>query len=255
MVITQKEQGDTMKIGLAVCKIENNKIDKNKYKIIKTIKKAKKRAVDLLLFSESALQGFDSLSWEYEKDITVALSAESKVIREIADACGKNHVAIGLGYIELFQNELYSSYIIIGKDGNTIHNYKRISAGWKEWGTDSHYKEGTVIGSFSFMDKKFSIGLCGDFWEEDILEQYGKCNTDYVCWPVFTDYKRKEWVTSAETEYEAQSKRIGLHVFQINHISKRTSKALGGAYYYNNGKIKKKLALAKEGILCITINT
>ena len=104
------------------------------------------------------------------------------------------------------------------------------------------------------MDKKFSIGLCGDFWEEDILDDHRKCGADYVCWPVFTDYKRKEGVMSAETEYEAQSKKIGLHVFQINHISKHTSKALGEAYYYHNGKIKKKLALAKEGILGITIN-
>ncbi|MGP1577388.1 MAG: nitrilase-related carbon-nitrogen hydrolase [Treponema sp.] len=242
-----------MKIGLAVCNIENNKIAKNKYKIIKTIKKAKKQAVDLLLFSESALQGFDSLSWKYERDKTIALSVESRTVQEIAKACRKNYVAIGLGYIELCENDLYSSYIIIGKDGNTLYNYKRMSAGWKERGTDSHYKEGTTVGMFSFMNKKFRVGLCGDFWEDAILEQHKICDGAYVCWPVFTDYKRKEWVTSAEAEYEAQSKRIGLDVFQINHISKHSSKALGGAYYYKNGKIQQKLPLAKEGILCITV--
>ena len=56
-----------MKIGLAQYKFINNDISFN----LSQLKRAASQysgKVDLLCFGESFLQGFDSLSWDYEND-------------------------------------------------------------------------------------------------------------------------------------------------------------------------------------------
>ena len=73
-----------MKIALAAVGFITNDIEYNLGKIKDIVKKYYKE-VDLLVFGESFLQGFDCLTWEYLKDTEIALNVESSYIKEIKD--------------------------------------------------------------------------------------------------------------------------------------------------------------------------
>ena len=46
---------------------------------------------------------------------------------------------------------------------------------------------------FEYLGNTFSIGLCGDLWDEKNVMQIKKLRADVVLWPVYTDFSAKEW--------------------------------------------------------------
>ena len=130
-----------MIIALAAVGFKNGDTAYNKEKIMETIREYSGKA-DLVLFGETFLQGFDSLSWNYEEDLRTAVSADDPVIGEIREAAERNRIAVSFGYVEKEGDVLYSSQMTIGADGEIVNNFRRVSVGWKEPEADSHYQEG-----------------------------------------------------------------------------------------------------------------
>ena len=112
-----------MNIGLASVKFINNDIDFNLNNCIKFIQKAKERNVDLVIFGEAFLQGFESLVWKPEIDLAIGIKRQSKIMSILRSCCKEENIAIGIGYIERDDNKLYSSYLIIDSNGNDVINY------------------------------------------------------------------------------------------------------------------------------------
>ena len=235
-----------IKIALAPFKFENNNILYNVNKIEKALKEASGKS-DIVCFGETFLQGFDSLSWSYEKDKNIALSQDSKIILEICEKTKLYNVDLGLGYLELYNDAIYSSYMIISK-GTIIYNYRRISEGWKEVSQcDFHYKEGSTTNEFTYKGKTFKIALCGDAWtEEDKFKTKG-----ILLWPVYVNFSLQEW-ESEKGEYLDQASKLSQNVLLVNSIDDY-SLAHGGAFYYENKKIHKYMDFDKEELLFIEI--
>ena len=105
-----------MKIALAAVGFITNDIEYNLGKIKDIVKKYYKE-VDLLVFGESFLQGFDCLTWEYLKDTEIALNIESSYIKKIKDLAKKYQAAISFGYIEKEKEKRYSNQLTIDKYG------------------------------------------------------------------------------------------------------------------------------------------
>lgn len=204
----------------------------------------------MLCFGESFLQGFDSLSWNYEVDKNIAISIDSHHITEIAQCAKENSVAIAFGYPEYENEKIYSSYLVISDSGEIIFNFRRVSEGWKFEGTDFHYCEGDSFSKFLLKGSSFTVGLCGDLWYSENCEKVRSLNTDIVLWPVFTDYSLDAW-ESAKYEYEEQTKSIGENVLFINSLSNNKSIAHGGAIYFKNGKLFSEILSGNEGILIV----
>ena len=74
----RKEDSD-MIIGLAGYTFRNGDINYNMIQMERAINECH-RDVDLLCFGESFLQGFDALSWEYEKDKEISISRDSDIM-------------------------------------------------------------------------------------------------------------------------------------------------------------------------------
>ena len=141
-----------MKIGLAAYSFVNGDIQHNLSQVEKGLRAAGGR-VDLLCFGESFLQGFDALSWRYEADRTVAVSADSPVMGELARLAGEYKTDLLLGYFERSGDSLYSSCAVF-IDGRLAYNYRRISKGWKEYSiTDEHYREGAETKGFLYQGR------------------------------------------------------------------------------------------------------
>lgn len=243
-----------MKIALAALGFIDNDIDFNKKVIINALEKISN--VDIIVFGESFLQGFDSLKFNYNEDIKMAVSINSDTIDEIKCACKQYNIAVSFGFFEIFENNIYSSQITIDSKGNILDIYRRVSIGWKEKYATIEYKEGNSFNVFNFMNKKLAIGLCGDLWYDENICSINELNPDVVLWPVYTDFNYNEWNTKIKYEYLEQANRINAKVLLVNSYCKNKNDidiARGGALYISNKKIVDEILSGKEDILIVEV--
>ena len=243
-----------MMIALAAVGFQNGDISYNKEKIKTMIRDHGYKQADLILFGESFLQGFYSLSWDYDSDKNIAVKMNAPVIDEIRETAKKYSVAVSFGYIEKTEDSLFSSQLTVGKDGEILDNFRRVSVGWKEPVADSHYKEGDGFQTFMFDNKKFAVGLCGDLWDNENVEQMKRLNADVVLWPVYTDFNYEEWNNSIKHEYAEQAARFGHAVCYVNSVCmdiEGPEIAKGGANYFLDGTIKYQTPAGEESILYV----
>lgn len=67
-----------------------------------------KGKADLIVFGETALQGFNCLCWNYERDIHMALAHADQPIQRLCAAARTNNMALSFGWIEKDEKSLYS---------------------------------------------------------------------------------------------------------------------------------------------------
>ncbi len=245
-----------MKIALASAPTADKDIQKNLTYIAQAAEQCRGDA-DLIVFGEAVLQGFNCLTWEYEKDRKTAVSQTDAPIAQIRRIAKENHMAISFGYIEKSGDLLYSSQLVIDSFGTILFNYRRVSAGWKfSWLTDSRYREGEHFGSFSYMGRKFSIGLCGDLWTEGKPEEMRGENADIVLWPVNCNFEPEEWNRTVKYEYAVQAALCGDKVLYVNPFCVNPDAedcSTGGAAYFKKGVIASELPAGGSGILLVEI--
>ena len=236
-----------MRIGLVSYRCENRNVAFN-LKQIETAMQRAQGSADFLCFGEAFLQGFDALIWEYEKDWTMALEVSSEEIALVRKWTLQYGLSVGLGYIEKDKDRLYSSYVILS-EGRVIHNYRRISKGWKEYTkTDEHYCEGNSTGTFRVHGKEMMIALCGDLW--DYPDRF---RTEHLLlWPVYVDYTMEDWNSGVLDEYAAQAELAASDVLMINPMDSKPVNH-GGSFHFRNGRVIAGIPFDREGILIVGI--
>lgn len=236
-----------MKIGLASYEFRNNDIAFNLGQIERGIKEVGKE-VDLLCFGEAFLQGFNSLSWDFDVDKTVAVSQDSAAIRSLCDYSRKYEIDLIVGYIELAANNIFSSCAVI-EDGRLTHNYRRISRGWKEfWKTDDHYKEGEDVVKFLYKGNLITLALCGDLW--DYPEKFR--TEGLLIWPVYVNLEVTEWRQAEERAYAHQAALVANRTFMVDSFCRISEpNGVAGTFYFENGLISKRTEYGIEDILII----
>lgn len=227
-----------MKIALASARIADGDIQFNLSQMERYMKEAKANDAELVCFGEAFLQGFNALSWRYEEDRKIALSTSSAAFLQIKRWSKTIGIDVSFGYNESEGACIYSSCALIS-DGEIVHNYRRISRGWKEYEkTDEHYREGEGVETFVYKGKKCAIGLCGDLWEYPEKFALGE---DILFWPVYVCWTKEEWENGGKIEYAQQAKLCGADVLYINSVCE--GDAFGGAARFTDGKIRNELPI------------
>lgn len=236
-----------MIIGLVSYRCENRNTAFNMKQIELAMQRSAGKA-DLLCFGEAFLQGFDALCWEYESDRAIALELSSETISQLRRWTKKYGISLITGYIEKDEEKLFSSCVVLS-DGEIVHNYRRISKGWKEYRkTDGHYCEGNETGTFRLHGKDMELALCGDLWEFP-----DRFRTDQLLiWPVYVNYTAEEWNNGALDEYAAQAATAARDVLMINPIDQDPANH-GGSFHFYNGQTVAKLPFDQEGILIVEV--
>jgi N-carbamoylputrescine amidase len=236
-----------MKIGLVSYLSKNRDISFNVQQIELAFKRSKGK-VDLLCFGEAFIQGFDSLCWNYEIDKNIALSLSSNLISQLKKWSIQYGISLITGYIERDQEKLYSSCVVIS-NGEIVHNYRRISKGWKEYTkTDEHYCEGDEVSSFYINGKEITLAICGDLWE---FPNRFKTN-HLLIWPIYVNYSIDEWNSGVVGEYAAQAALVANDVLMINPIDDNPINH-GGSFYFHNGQTISQIPFDSEEILIVDI--
>ena len=107
-----------MRFGLVSYECRNKDLAFNLHQIERAMKDSTGK-VDMLCFGESFLQGFDCLCWNYEIDRFTALEQDSESIRQLQRWTEQYKLALLTGYIEKYQDKLFSSCFVID-DGEII---------------------------------------------------------------------------------------------------------------------------------------
>ena len=130
-----------------------------------------------------------------------------------------------------------------------MHNYRRISKGWKEFSiTDEHYCEGKETGPFQLGGKKMVLSLCGDLW--DFPDRF---RTEHLLiWPVYVNYSIEEWENGALEEYAAQASAAAEDVLMVNPIDDDPVNH-GGSFRFRNGQAVQRVPFDEEKILMADI--
>lgn len=117
-----------MRILLASAPVINREIKFNLQTLLEYMK-AYRGKVELIVFGESILQGFECLCWDYEKDRSVGIALEDAPVRRIRAAAKEYRLAISFGMIERRGDHLYSAQLTIGADGELVNLFHRVSVG------------------------------------------------------------------------------------------------------------------------------
>lgn len=245
-----------MKINLMSLAFKTKDTEYNKNIIIKSMREYAHKA-ELLVFGESFLHGFEALSWNYEKDKAIAIDINDDIINEIKFAAKENSIAVSFGMIEKTDDALYSSQITISKAGEVIDVFRRVSDGWKEPIADDHYKEGEGFHTFDYEGKKILIGICGDFWHDELIQKAGAIEKDLVLWPVYTDFEPRVWNEEEKFEYAKEAAKLKAPVLYVNSVCYDFDEpyiSKGGACYFDGGKIIKEVPSGAEAVLAAQIN-
>ena len=234
-----------MRIGLSASRCENRNLSHN-LRQIESAMASSRGQVDLLCFSEAFLQGFDALTWNYSVDRDIALPLSSPTMPTLKDWTLRYGMSLATGYIERDNDALYSSCAVLS-GGRLVHNYRRVSPGWKESSrTDFHYREGADTGPFTLLGHQITLALCGDLWEYP-----HRFRTDHLLiWPVYVDFSLSEWNGGELDEYAAQAALASPHTLMVNSID---SASHGGAFHFHNGRTAARLPFDQEGILTVTL--
>lgn len=244
-----------MKINLMSLAFKTKDLEGNKKIIIKSMREYAHKA-DLLVFGESFLHGFEALSWDYEKDKAIGIDLDDDIIKEIKLAARENSIAVSFGMIEKLHEALYSSQITIDKAGEVIDVFRRVSDGWKEPIADAHYKEGDGFHTFDFDGKKVLVGICGDFWHEELIKNAGAIDKDLVLWSVYTDFEPRVWNEEEKFEYAKQAAKLKTPILYVNSVCYDFDEpyiSKGAACYFCGGKIIKEVPSGAEAVLDIDI--
>lgn len=235
-----------MNVALAAYEFRNNAPAFNLAQIERAMARVQGRA-DLLCFGEAFLQGFDALCWDYARDRETAVSLDSEIMDRLRAMTRAYGVDLLFGYLERDADGLYSSCAVL-EGGETAHNFRRISKGWKEYTvTDGHYREGTDTGGFLYRGMPVKIALCGDLWEAP--ERFR--TSGLLIWPVYVNFPLEEW-PRREAEYAAQARLAARRTLMVNSLS-RDPASHGGAFYFAGGKIEKRLDYDREDILIVPV--
>lgn len=242
-----------MKIGLVAATMRNNRIDEQIKEMEQYLSNNYK--CDLLCFGEAYLHGFHGMSWEYEIDINRAITLDSQPMEQVKGLARKYDCGISFGYIEKFNEKIYSSNIVIDNDGDIVDNYRRVSEGWKGNWEDNRYAEGQTFQVFEFKNKQLVTAICGDFWWDHLVKEIEVLSehVDAVLWPLYIDYTPESWTLNARQEYSDQVSSIPCPILMINSYSTDENEGKGGCCVFNQGYIEKELPIGEKGVLIINI--
>ena len=179
----------------------------------------------------------------------MAVSLRSPVIDTLRDWTKRYQTALLTGYIERDGEKLYSSCVLID-NGEILHNYRRVTKGWKEYTkTNDHYREGDSIREILFRERSIQLALCGDLWDEG----WERFRTEsLLIWPVYVDFSVEEWEKEEIEAYAAQASLIAKDVLMVNSLCDDPRND-GGAFHFHEGRVIARLPFSEEGILIADI--
>jgi predicted amidohydrolase len=245
-----------MRYAVAVPRITRNTRD-NLDKILAMMREASISGADILLFPEAVLTGLN-ICGDYDTDKRYAYSLESFPIQAIIDNATKCKMWIAFGFLELSNNTIFDSAILVDQNGKIILQHRRMSPGWKARNANPlQYGCGTSLSTAIAPWGKTAILICGDLFETAFPHAV-EAKLDLLLFPLARCFSpevkepQKQWNNVEWANYATQIKEIGSLTLMANYIAsiELNGGGFGGGFIVDrNGEIIKAKALFEEGLI------
>lgn len=250
-----------MKAALVVNKIEKS-IERNMESIIKYIGKVAENGADIVLFPEACITGLINNDVP-EDDIKLGFEVPGDRVEQLCAAAKKGNINVAIGLLEKEEHHLYDSAIFINRQGNIVFKYRRMSKGWHGKNVDtSFYREGTEMGYYDSEIGKVCFLICGDLYDDSIIEKAKALNSDYILFPFARAFypvssnNQELWDKEDRYEYIERVKKAGATTLMANYLGTEEidDTSFGGAFVITGeGEMIAEMPLDREGILYVNL--
>ena len=227
-----------------------------RWRLMETIPQACELDADIICFPEFSNSGFPTD--DYETDLSLAETIPgllTDAIGDIAKEYGK-HIAIGL--LERDGENLFDTALLINPAGEIQLKYRRISPHWRKKDAE-FYREGDDLPITETPYGKMAFLICGDLFDDDILELAHAQEPDFVIIPMARcldgrTYDNDLWREEL-THYEKQVRELGCDSFLVNLYTDKSHGAYvgGSAYIDRLGKARVTGPLGQPIIIFLSI--
>ncbi|MET9023435.1 carbon-nitrogen hydrolase family protein [Actinopolymorpha sp. NPDC004070] len=234
--------------------------------IARLTKEAASKDAGLVVFSEAALTGFVGND-DPAHDRLLAQPLPGPVTAQLGDLAREAGVWIAVGLYEREQvsgeEHLYDSAILVGPDGRIQLHYRRISPQWHGPSADRQvYRQGTDLPMASTDFGTCAFLVCGDLFDDGILQRLGHLQPDWLLFPFARSYDSEvadaeQWDREERLVYAGQAARAGVGALMVNHLAEPD---LGGCFggalaVAPDGTILGELPPGDEGILLVDLSS
>ncbi|MDZ4183042.1 MAG: carbon-nitrogen hydrolase family protein [Candidatus Cloacimonadaceae bacterium] len=196
----------------------------------------------LIVFPEACLSGLD-ISGVQEKDTKLSLAIDSRELNTIRELARKLTIHICFGFLELVDDKVYDSAVLIDDRGQIVIHYRRISPGWLLPGMSEEFNPcGDVVEYAQTVFGKTAILVCGDLFYPSITDTVTAQKPDLTfhimarAYPV-TDDIQQRWETQELPYYTDEWAKLGGLVLSVNAIETffidEHNAYCGGAWVYS----------------------
>ena len=227
----------------------------NRKRILELAVRAVDKGAQLIVLPEAAATGLANTG-KPEHDLELTEPVPGTLTREWRGFATERGVWLAAGLLEKAQGKIYDSYVLYDPEGNLALHYRRIDPHWRNPGDDpSVYCVGEDIPVIDTPFGRVGSLICGDMWDDAILERLKGQSPDYLLYPFLrsiegTKDRRARWSRELG-EYRKRWSETGASVLAVNLFEgKARDASIGGAWYVGaGGRIVNSLPILKEGIL------
>lgn len=236
-----------MRIGLVAASLENTADEQ-----VKQVENYLKDfpSLDMLLFGEQFLSGAYKISGNSAEDMEHALGVDSKEVLMLRNLANKHHCAIGFGFIEKDEEEVFNSYMIINERGEIIKSHRSVEFEPDVFDNETIHKHHTA-NTFSYKGLDFIVVNYADLEYIENIVSINQMKLDSIIWPAAITFNPTEWRNAGLNNLATQLEIVKPHIMMVNSFESEDNGVSGGAYLFTEGNVKKELPLGNKGILII----
>ncbi|UVI33273.1 carbon-nitrogen hydrolase family protein [Paenibacillus spongiae] len=252
-----------MRVALAVNHVDSDRND-NINRIEALIHQAADAGADVVVFPETATSGLINND-DPEHDWPLGLPVPGEITDQFAKLAEDRSIWIAIGLIEIEGTKLYDTAIFINPQGEIGLKYRRVHPNWHTPQADPDvYGQGedipvldTPFGSFMFL-------ICGDLWDDDIVERASQNRADYLLFPFARSFEdrswdQEKWNREEMDDYADRIKLVGSTAFMTNYLSSDiggySDGCFGGAWIIKpDGTVTERFPLGQSGLLIADIS-
>jgi predicted amidohydrolase len=248
-----------MRVALIVNQVTDNRYA-NLDNAIRLSYEAADHGAELLLFGEAAVTGL-RINDNPQHDLPLGEPSNGWIANIFAKAAKERNVYIAFGFLEIEDNKLYDSALLLGRDGVVLLRYRRIQPQWHGKSADPKiYCQGDGIPSIKTEFGTAVILICGDLFEDSICNQARPLKPDFLLFPFARNFDDNShdagrWYKKELPYYAARAKMLNCPILMVNYLSNdKDDSCFGGACLVSaSGEVLSYLPPGKTGILYATL--
>ena len=219
--------------------------------VFKAIDRAGRMGAELVLFPEAVLTGLANNDHP-EHDLALGQTVPGPATRRIARRAAEAGVWVAFGLLEREGNTLYDTTLLLNPDREIVLKYRRITPGWHGSGADPRvYGHGSQLGFADTPFGKVGFLICGDLFDDDLLEMARSLGLDLVLVPFARSFEgpghaEAFWRTE-KLAYAHRAARLAARVAMVNYLSEDGCFG-GGMVVMPDGSISVEIAPGREAV-------